>query len=125
MKQTICTNKAPKAIGPYSQAVRFQNLLFVSGQLPIVPETGEFNGTDITSQTRQSLENVKHILSEAGMELRNVVKTSVFLQDMDDFAAMNQVYAEYFTSDYPARAAIQVGRLPKDAKVEIEVIACI
>ena len=123
MKQTICTNKAPKAIGPYSQAVRFQNLLFVSGQLPIVPETGEFNGTDITSQTRQSLENVKHILSEAGMELRNVVKTSVFLQDMDDFAAMNQVYAEYFTSDYPARAAIQVGRLPKDAKVEIEVIA--
>ena len=125
MKQTICTNKAPKAIGPYSQAVRFQNLLFVSGQLPIVPETGEFNGTDITSQTRQSLENVKHILSEAGMELRNVVKTSVFLQDMDDFAAMNQVYAEYFTSDYPARAAIQVGRLPKDTKVEIEVIACI
>ena len=125
MKQTICTNKAPKAIGPYSQAVRFQNLLFVSVQLPIVPETGEFNGTDITSQTRQSLENVKHILSEAGMELRNVVKTSVFLQDMDDFAAMNQVYAEYFTSDYPARAAIQVGRLPKDAKVEIEVIACI
>lgn len=125
MKQTICTNKAPKAIGPYSQAVRFQNLLFVSGQLPIVPETGEFNGTDITSQTRQSLENVKHILSEAGMELRNVVKTSVFLQDMDDFSAMNQVYAEYFTSDYPARAAIQVGRLPKDAKVEIEVIACI
>ena len=125
MKQTICTNKAPKAIGPYSQAVRFQNLLFVSGQLPIVPETGEFNGTDITSQTRQSLENVKHILSEAGMELRNVVKTSVFLQDIDDFAAMNQVYAEYFTSDYPARAAIQVGRLPKDAKVEIEVIACI
>ena len=125
MKQTICTNKAPKAIGPYSQAVRFQNLLFVSGQLPIVPETGEFNGTDITSQTRQSLENVKHILSEAGMELRNVVKTSVFLQNMDDFAAMNQVYAEYFTSDYPARAAIQVGRLPKDAKVEIEVIACI
>ena len=125
MKQTICTNKAPKAIGPYSQAVRFQNLLFVSGQLPIVPEPGEFNGTDITSQTRQSLENVKHILSEAGMELRNVVKTSVFLQDMDDFAAMNQVYAEYFTSDYPARAAIQVGRLPKDAKVEIEVIACI
>ena len=121
----ISTRKAPAAIGPYSQAVRFQNLLFVSGQLPIVPETGEFNGTDITSQTRQSLENVKHILSEAGMELRNVVKTSVFLQDMDDFAAMNQVYAEYFTSDYPARAAIQVGRLPKDAKVEIEVIACI
>lgn len=123
MKQVINTEKAPKAIGPYSQAVEANGFLFVSGQLPIDAATGEFSGSDITTQTRQSLENVKAILEKAGVDLADVVKTTVFLQDMADFAAMNQVYAEYFTKECPARAAVQAGRLPKDAKVEIEVIA--
>lgn len=123
MKQVINTKKAPGAIGPYSQAVKVNGFLFVSGQLPIDPATGDFAGDDISSQTKQSLENIKNILEKADMNMENVVKTTVFLQDMNDFAAMNQVYSEYFTQDCPARAAVQVGRLPKDAKVEIEVIA--
>lgn len=123
MKQVINTEKAPKAIGPYSQAVQVNGFLFVSGQLPIDVATGEFAGSDIAGQTRQSLENVKCILEKAGMSLTDVVKTTVFLQDMNDFAAMNQVYSEYFADECPARAAVQVARLPKDAKVEIEVIA--
>lgn len=123
MKHVINTEKAPKAIGPYSQAVEAGGFLFVSGQLPIDAVSGEFAGNDISSQTRQSLENIKYILEKANMNLSNVVKTTVFLQDMNDFTAMNQVYSKYFTDECPARAAIQVGRLPKDAKVEIEVIA--
>lgn len=123
MKHVVNTEKAPKAIGPYSQAIEANGFLFVSGQLPIDPATGEFAGTDIKSQTRQSLENIKYILDKADMNLEHVVKTTVFLQDMNDFAAMNQVYAEYFTLECPARAAVQIARLPKDAKVEIEVLA--
>ena len=119
----IATPNAPAAIGPYSQAVQAGNLLFVSGQIPIDPATGVFAGEDITTQTRQSLTNVKAILEEAGYALSDVVKATVLLADMGDFAAMNAVYAEFFTSDCPARAAFAVKELPRGAKVEIEVIA--
>ena len=124
MNQIIHTEKAPAAIGPYSQAVKAGNLLFVSGQIPIDPATGAFAGDDITTQTRQSLTNVKAILEEAGYSLSDVVKATVLLADMADFAAMNAVYAEFFTANCPARAAFAVRELPKGAKVEIEVIAC-
>ena len=124
MNQIIHTEKAPAAIGPYSQAVKAGNLLFVSGQIPIDPATGAFAGDDITSQTRQSLINVQAILEEAGCSLSDVVKATVLLADMADFAAMNAVYAEFFTENCPARAAFAVKDLPKGAKVEIEVIAC-
>lgn len=124
MKKIIATEKAPGAIGPYSQAVEMGNLVFVSGQLPIDPATGEFAGEDIASQTRQSLENIRSILAEAGCSMEDVLRTGVFLKDMDQFGAMNQVYGEFFTSQYPARAAVQVARLPKDALVEIEAVAC-
>ena len=124
MNQIIHTDKAPAAIGPYSQAVKAGNLLFVSGQLPIDPATGAFAGEDIASQTRQSLNNVKAILEEAGYTLADVVKATVLLADMGDFAAMNAVYAQFFTANCPARAAFAVKELPKSAKVEIEVIAC-
>lgn len=124
MNQIIHTDKAPAAIGPYSQAVKAGNLLFVSGQIPIDPATGAFAGDDITSQTRQSLTNVQAILEEAGYNLSDVVKATVLLADMADFAAMNAVYAEFFTENCPARAAFAVKDLPKGAKVEIEVIAC-
>ena len=123
MNQIIHTNRAPAAIGPYSQAVQAGNLLFVSGQIPIDPATGVFAGEDITTQTRQSLTNVKAILEEAGYALSDVVKATVLLADMADFAAMNAVYAEFFTENCPARAAFAVRELPKGAKVEIEVIA--
>ena len=124
MNQIIHTPKAPAAIGPYSQAVKAGNLLFVSGQIPIDPATGVFSGEDIVSQTRQSLTNVKAILEEAGYSLSDVVKATVLLADMADFAAMNAVYAEFFTANCPARAAFAVKELPKGARVEIEVIAC-
>ena len=124
MNQVIHTENAPAAIGPYSQAVKAGNLLFVSGQLPIDPATGAFAGEDIATQTRQSLKNVKAILEEAGYALTDVVKATVLLADMADFAAMNAVYAEFFTANCPARAAFAVKDLPKSAKVEIEVIAC-
>ena len=124
MNQIIHTEKAPAAIGPYSQAVKAGNLLFVSGQIPIDPATGAFAGDDITTQTRQSLTNVQAILEEAGYSLSDVVKATVLLADMADFAAMNAVYAEFFSSNCPARAAFAVRELPKGAKVEIEVIAC-
>lgn len=124
MNQIIHTEKAPAAIGPYSQAVKAGNLLFVSGQIPIDPATGAFAGEDIVSQTRQSLTNVQAILEEAGYSLSDVVKATVLLADMADFAAMNTVYAEFFTENCPARAAFAVKDLPKGAKVEIEVIAC-
>ena len=124
MNQVIHTEKAPAAIGPYSQAVKAGNLLFVSGQLPIDPTTGTFAGEDIATQTRQSLKNIQSILEEAGYALTDVVKATVLLADMADFAAMNAVYAEFFTTNCPARAAFAVKELPKAAKVEIEVIAC-
>ena len=123
MNQIIHTEKAPAAIGPYSQAVQAGNLLFVSGQIPIDPATGVFAGEDIVSQTRQSLHNVQAILEQAGYSLSDVVKATVLLADMGDFAAMNSVYAEFFKTDCPARAAFAVKELPKGAKVEIEVIA--
>ena len=123
MKQVIHTSNAPAAIGPYSQAIRAGGMVFVSGQIPVDPATGEFAGADIVTQTRQSLTNVKAILAEAGLGLENVVKTTVLLKDMNDFAAMNGVYSEFFTENCPARAAFQVAKLPKDALVEIEAIA--
>lgn len=123
MNQPIHTPKAPAAIGPYSQAVQAGNMLFVSGQIPVDPATGEFAGNDITTQTRQSLTNVKNILEEAGYTTADVVKTTVLLANMGDFAAMNAVYAAFFTAPCPARAAFAVKDLPKGALVEIEAIA--
>lgn len=121
--QAIHTEKAPKAIGPYSQAIKVGNLVFASGQVPIVPATGEFVEGDIKEQTRQSLTNAKAILEEAGTSLSKVVKTTVYLSDMANFAAMNEVYAEFFTQPYPARSAVAVKTLPKNALVEVECIA--
>lgn len=120
---SISTKAAPAAIGPYSQAVRVGNLVFCSGQLPIDPETGMFPEGGIEAQTRQSLTNVAAILEAAGTSMKNVVKTTVFLASMDDFAAMNGVYAEAFSEPFPARSAVAVRTLPKGAKVEIEVVA--
>ena len=119
----IHTSNAPAAIGPYSQAIQAGNTIYVSGQLPIDPATGAFAGSDIASQTRQSLTNIKNILAEAGVEMSAVVKTTVLLADIADFAAMNAVYAEFFTDPCPARAAFQVACLPKNALVEIECVA--
>ena len=119
----IHSNNAPAAIGPYSQAVHAGDTLYISGQLPINPATGAFAGDDIASQTRQSLENIGEILKADGMNFSNVVKTTVLLANIADFGAMNAVYAEYFTSDCPARAAFQVAALPKAALVEIEAVA--
>lgn len=125
MKKCISTAKAPAAIGPYSQATVAGSLIITSGQLPIDPATGEFPA-DISEQTRQSLLNVKAILEEAGANMDDVIKTTVFLNDMNDFAAMNVVYAEFFTEgNYPSRSAVEVARLPKDALVEIEAIATV
>ena len=124
MKQRINTNSAPAAIGPYSQAIDSgTGIIFVSGQLPIDPATGAFPEGGVKEQTRQSLTNAKAILEAAGLSLANVVKTTVFLADMGDFAAMNEVYAEFFTEPYPARSAVAVKTLPKNALVEIECIA--
>jgi 2-iminobutanoate/2-iminopropanoate deaminase len=123
MKKVISTSKAPSAIGPYSQAIRVGNLVYTSGQIPIDPATGLFAEGGIKEQTRQSLLNVKAILEEAGLTMGNVVKTTVFMADMADFADMNAVYAEFFTEPYPARSAVAVKTLPKGALVEIEVIA--
>lgn len=122
MKQVISTKNAPGAIGPYSQGMIVGDLVFTSGQLPINPATGELI-TEIKEATKTSLENVKAILEEAGSSLDKVVKTTVFLKDVNDFAAVNEVYAKYFTSDFPARSCFEVGKLPKDAVIEIEVIA--
>ena len=124
MNQPIYTPNAPAAIGPYSQAVQAGNMLFVSGQIPIDPATGEFAGSDIATQTNQSLTNIKNILAAAGYTLNDVVKTTVLQADIADFAAMNAVYAEYFTENKPARAAFAVKDLPRGALVEIEAIAC-
>lgn len=121
-KSAIATTKAPGAIGPYSQGITIGELVYTSGQLPINVETGVMPET-IEEQTRQSLENVKAILEESGSSMDKVIKTTVFLSDMNDFAKMNEVYSSFFSQPYPARSAVEVARLPKDAKVEIEVIA--
>ena len=121
--KAISTKKAPAAIGPYSQAIRVGNLVYTSGQIPIDPATGAFVEGGIREQTRQSLTNVRAILSEAGLAMSDVVKTTVFMADMNDFAEMNAVYAEFFAEPYPARSAVAVKTLPKGALVEIEVIA--
>ena len=123
MKKVISTSKAPAAIGPYSQAIQVGNLVFASGQIPIDPATGNFVAGGVKEQASQSLTNVKAILEEAGLSLDNVVKTTVFLADMNDFADVNAVYAEFFAEPYPARSAVAVKTLPKGALVEIEVIA--
>lgn len=123
MKKAISTSEAPSAIGPYSQAIQVGNFVFASGQIPIDPATGSFVEGGIKEQTRQSLNNVNAILKEAGLTLANVVKTTVFLADIADFADMNSVYAEFFSEPYPARSAVAVKSLPKGALVEIEVVA--
>lgn len=123
MKKIIHTDQAPAAIGPYSQAVQVGNLLFTSGQIPLDPATGAVVEGGIEAQARQSLTNVQAVLAQAGADMGAVVKTTVFLKDMNDFAAMNEVYAQFFQGDYPARSAVQVARLPKDVLVEIEAVA--
>jgi 2-iminobutanoate/2-iminopropanoate deaminase len=125
VKQIIATDRAPRAIGPYSQAVRAGNLLFVSGQIPIDPATGEFVAGGIVEQTEQVLRNLSAVFEASGASLSQVVKTTVFLADMDDFTAMNEVYARFFASDPPARATVQAARLPRDAKVEIDATAIV
>lgn len=119
----IMTEKAPAAIGPYSQAVIAGHTVYVSGQLPIDPETGEFLSDDIRDQTAAALRNIRAILNAAGLDLSDIVKTTVLLADINDFAAMNEVYAEFFTAPYPARAAFQVAKIPKGARIEIEAVA--
>ena len=121
--KAISTSKAPGAIGPYSQAIRTGNLVFVSGQLPVDPTTSNFAEGGIKELTRQSLLNVKHILEEAGTDMAHVVKTTVFLADMADFADMNEVYAQFFEAPFPARSAVAIKTLPKNARVEIECVA--
>ncbi|AJE51205.1 RidA family protein [Paenibacillus polymyxa] len=122
MKKTIATEKAPGAIGPYSQAVEASGFIYTSGQLGLNPATGEF-GKDIQEQARLSLSNVQAILEAAGSNMNQVVKATVFLKDMNDFVSVNEVYSSFFEQPYPARSAVEVARLPKDALVEIEVIA--
>ena len=121
----ISSKNAPAAIGPYSQAIQVGSLVFTSGQIPIDPATGVFVPGGIKEQTRQSLTNVKTVLEAAGLTMRNVVKTTVFMADMNDFAEMNSVYAEFFAEPYPARSAVAVKALPKGALVEIEVVATV
>ena len=123
MNKVIHTEKAPAALGPYSQAIEANGMLFVSGQIPFVPETMTLVSDDVKDQTRQSLENVKAILSAAGYSLNNVIKATVFIKNMEDFALINEIYNEYLGDVRPARACVEVARLPKDVKVEIEVIA--
>jgi len=123
MRKVISTNQAPAAIGPYSQAIEVSNMLFISGQIPVNPETGQIDAEDITGQTKQSFANLKAILAEAGCTINNVVKTTVFLTDMSLFEGMNAIYATQFTNDFPARSTIAVKALPKGALVEIEAIA--
>ena len=124
MKKIVSTTNAPAAIGPYSQGTAGAGLVFVSGQLPINPENGQFASNEIEGQTKQSLKNLQEILKASGSSFDNVLKTTVYLKSMDDFAAMNKVYNDFFKEgSYPARSAVEVGRLPKDALVEIEAIA--
>ena len=123
MKEVVLTARAPKPIGPYSQAIKSNGFLFLSGQVALDPQTNEFVGSDIRQQTERVFENIKGVLEAAGANFNHVVKTTVFLKDMNDFAAMNEVYARYFAAAPPARSTVQAARLPKDALVEIEVIA--
>jgi len=123
MKEIVSTNKAPGAIGPYSQAIKAGGMVFCSGQIPIDPETGEFVSNIVSEQTEQVLKNLSEVLSAAGTSLDNVVKTTVFLADMNDFVEMNEVYGRFFSDNKPARATVQAARLPRDARVEIECIA--
>ena len=123
MKDTIHTEQAPKAIGPYSQAIRAGGFLFASGQIPIDPQTGQFVAGGITEQTEQVLKNLSAVLQAAGSSLDRVVKTTVFLADMDEFTSMNEVYGKFFSENPPARATVEAARLPRDARVEIEAIA--
>jgi 2-iminobutanoate/2-iminopropanoate deaminase len=123
MKQAISSPDAPKAIGPYSQAVRAGQLLFVSGQVPLDPATGQIVSGNIAAQTRRVFENLGAVLKAGGRSFADVVRTTVFLADMNDFATVNEVYGTYFSEPYPARATVQVARLPKDARVEIDLIA--
>jgi 2-iminobutanoate/2-iminopropanoate deaminase len=123
MREIVLTDRGPKPIGPYSQAIRANGFLFVSGQVALDPKTGEFSSGDIRQQTERVLENVKGIVEAAGSHLNHVVKTTVFLKDINDFAAMNEVYAKFFPATPPSRSTVQVARLPKDALVEVEVIA--
>jgi 2-iminobutanoate/2-iminopropanoate deaminase len=125
MKKEVKTDKAPKAIGPYSQGIIANGLVFVSGQIAINPQTGELNTGGIEEQTRLVLNNMKAVLEAAGSSLDKVIKCTVFLDDMNNFTLMNGVYGEFFTAPYPARAAVEVARLPKDVKVEIEAIALV
>jgi len=123
MKDIVLTDKGPKPIGPYSQAVKSNGFLFASGQVALDPRNNEFIGGDIRQQTERAMENIKAVVEAAGSNLHHVVKTTVFLKDMNDFAAMNEAYGKYFTAAPPARSTVQVARLPKDALVEIEAIA--
>ncbi len=125
MKEIISTNKAPAAIGPYSQAVKTGNMIFTSGMIPVVPSTGEVVKGGIAEQTEQVLTNIIEVLKSAGAGMNNVIKTTVYIKNMNDFAAMNDVYKKYFTEDFPARSTVEVARLPKDVLVEIECIAVV
>ena len=125
MKQVISTDKAPGAIGPYSQAIKTGNMIFCSGQIPIDPATGEFVSQDVSEQTEQVFKNLTAVLEAAGASLDDVVKTTVFLADMGEFAAMNDVYSRHFVDNKPARATVQAAKLPRDARVEIECIAVV
>ena len=122
-RQIVATDAAPKAVGPYSQAVWAGDLLFCAGQIPLEPATGNIVPGGITEQATRVLENIRGLLQSQGLDFRNVVKATVFLSDMNNFAAMNEVYATFFTTDPPARSTVQVARLPKDALVEIEIVA--
>ena len=125
MKEIVSTDKAPGAIGPYSQAVKAGGMVFCSGQIPIDPATGEFVSHDIAEQTEQVLKNLGEVLAAAGVGFENVVKTTIFLVSMDDFGVVNEVYGRYFSDNKPARATVQAARLPRDAKVEIDCIAVV
>jgi len=122
-KEVISTSKAPAAVGPYSQAIKVDNFIFTSGQIPFDPETNELVGEDIESQTRQVLKNVTAVLEAAGATLDDVVKTTMFIQNMDDFNTINEIYGEFFTENPPARSAVEAARLPKNVLIEVEVIA--
>lgn len=124
-KKVIATDAAPKALGPYSQAIQAGNFVFLSGQLALNPQNGEMVGSDISTQTKQVIENIKGVLGAAGASLSDVVKTTVFLQNMNDFARMNEVYQQYFGGDAPARSTVEVAKLPKNGLVEIESIAVV